>query len=112
MKSLLTYINEHKINEELDDNMFWLLDKWFERNERQAQEFIELIVKCKQEGDKVNIDNLKTYIKGTQLESNLMEFCNFIDNDIEPLQTKNYLYSLKQIIEMVIGKKEKNKYLT
>ena len=112
MKSLLTYINEHKINEELDDNMFWLLDKWFERNEQQAQEFVELVVKCKQEGDKVNIDNLKTYIKGTQLESNLMEFCNFIDNDIEPLQTKNYLYSLKQIIEMVIGKKEKNKYLT
>ena len=83
MKSLLTYINEHKINEELDDNLFWLLDKWFERNENQLQEFIEIIVKCKQDGTKVNIDNLKTYIKGTQLESNLMEFCNFIDNDIE-----------------------------
>ena len=113
MKSLLTYINEHKVNEELDDNMFWLLDKWFERNELQAQEFIELVVKCKQEGDKVNIDNLQKYIKGTQLELNLMEFCNFIDNDIEPQQTKDYLYSLKQIIEMVIGNKSKtNKYLT
>ena len=41
--------------EELDDNMFWLLDKWFERNERQAQEFIELIVKCKQDGQKNQI---------------------------------------------------------
>ena len=109
MKSLQQFITE-----ELDtDNLFWLLDKWFERNERQTQEFIELVVKCKQEGDKVNIDNLKTYIKGTQLESNLMEFCNFIDNDIEPQQTKDYLYSLKQIIEMVIGNKSKtNKYLT
>ena len=64
------------------------------------------------DGAKVNIDNLKTYIKGTQLESNLMEFCNFIDNDIEPQQTKDYLYSLKQIIEMVIGNKSKtNKYI-
>jgi hypothetical protein len=107
MKSLSQFIVE-----ELDDNLFWLLDKWFERNERQAKEFIELIVKCKQEGDKVNIDNLQKFIKGTQIEANLMEFCNFIDNDIEPQQTKNYLYSLKQIIEMVIGKKEKNKYLT
>jgi len=107
MKSLTQFITE-----ELDDNLFWLLDKWFERNERQAQEFIELIVKCKQEGDKVNIDNLQKFIKGTQLESNLMEFCNFIDNDIEPQQTKNYLYSLKQIIEMVIGNKSKtNKYV-
>ena len=100
------------IFEELDDNLFWLLDKWFERNEHQAQEFIELTVKCKQDGAKVNIDNLKTYIKGTQLESNLIEFCNFIDNDIEPEQTKDYLYSLKQIIEMVIGNKSKtNKYI-
>ena len=100
------------IFEELDDNLFWLLDKWFERNEKQAQEFVEIIVKCKQDGQKVNIDNLKKYIKGTQLESNLMEFCNFIDNDIEPQQTKDYLYSLKQIIEMVIGNKSKtNKYI-
>jgi len=107
MKSLSQFIVE-----ELDDNLFWLLDKWFERNERQAKEFIELIVKCKQEGDKVNIDNLQKFIKGTQIEANLMEFCNFIDNDIEPQQTKNYLYSLKQIIEMVIGNKSKtNKYV-
>jgi hypothetical protein len=41
-----------------------------------------------------------------------MEFCNFIDNDIEPQQTKDYLHSLKQIIEMVIGNKSKtNKYI-
>ncbi len=107
MKSLSQFIVE-----ELDDNLFWLLDKWFERNERQAKEFIELIVKCKQEGDKVNIDNLQKFIKGTQIEANLMKFCNFIDNDIEPQQTKNYLYSLKQIIEMVIGNKSKtNKYV-
>lgn len=108
MKSLTQFIVE-----ELDiDNLFWFLDKWFERNEQQAQEFIELVVKCKQDGQKVNIDNLKTYIKGTQLELNLCEFINFVDNDIEPLQTKNYLYSLKQIIEMVIGNKSKtNKYI-
>lgn len=111
MKSLTRFINENRINEELDNNMWWLLDKWFERNEHQKQEFIELIVKCKQDGDKVNIDNLKTYIKGTQLESNLKQFINFIDNEVEPMNNKDYIYSLKQIIEIVLGKKEKNKYL-
>ena len=106
MKSLTQFINE-----ELDDNLFWLLDKWFERNEHQAQEFIELTVKCKQDGAKVNIDNLKTYIKGTQLESNLSEFINFVDNDLEQIKDKDYVYILKQIIEMVIGNKSKtNKY--
>ena len=99
------------IFEELDDNLFWMLDKWFERNEKQAQEFIEIIVKCKQEGAKVNIDNLKKYIKGTQIEANLESFINFVDNDLEPQHNKDYIYVLKLIIEMIIGNKSKtNKY--
>ena len=107
MKSLNQYIIE-----ELDNNMWWLLDKWFERNEHQYQEFITIIVQCKQSGEKVNIENLKEYIKGTQLEKNIKQFINFIDNEVNPETNKNYLYSLKQIIEMIISKKEKNKYLT
>lgn len=107
MKSLTQFITE-----ELDtDNLFWLLDKWFERNEKQAQEFVEIIVKCKQDGQKVNIDNLKKYLKDTQLELNLQEFINFVDNDLEPIKDKDYVYILKQIIEIVIGNKSKtNKY--
>ena len=92
--------------------MWWLLDKWFERNEQQYQEFITVIVQCKQNGEKVNIENLKEYIKGTQLEKNIKQFINFIDNEVNPETNKDYLYSLKQIIEMIISKKEKNKYLT
>ena len=107
MKSLTQYIIE-----ELDNNMWWLLDKWFERNEQQYQEFITIIVQCKQNGEKVNIENLKEYIKGTQLEKNIKQFINFIDNEVNPETNKDYLYSLKQIIEMIISKKEKNKYLT
>lgn len=106
MKSLSQYIIE-----ELDNNMWWLLDKWFERNEQQYQEFITIIVQCKQNGEKVNIENLKEYIKGTQLEKHIKEFINFIDNEVNPETNKDYLYSLKQIIEMIISKKEKNKYL-
>ena len=107
MKSLNQYIIE-----ELDNNMWWLLDKWFERNEQQYQEFITIIVQCKQSGEKVNIENLKEYIKGTQLEKNIKQFINFIDNEVNPVTNKDYLYSLKQIIEMIISKKEKNKYFT
>ena len=107
MKSLTQFITE-----ELDtDNLFWLLDKWFERNEKQAQEFVEIIVKCEQDGQKVNIDNLKKYLKDTQLELNLQEFINFVDNDLERIKDKDYVYILKKIIEMVMGNKSKtNKY--
>lgn len=107
MKRLSSYIFE-----ELDNNVWWLLDKWFERNEQQYQEFIQIIVQCKQEGDKVNIDNLKNFIKGTQLEKNIKSFVNFIDNEVNPINNKDYLYSLKQIIEIIIGNKSKsNKYI-
>ena len=106
MKSLVEYIFE-----ELDtDNLFWLLDKWFERNEKQLSEFIEIVVQCRQNGDKVSIDKLKELIKGTKFETNLKEFINFVDNDLEPIENKDYIYILKQIIEVIIGKKEKNKY--
>lgn len=108
MKSLNQYIIEELDN---NNNMWWLLDKWFERNEQQYQEFITIIVQCKQNGEKVNIENLKEYIKGTQLEKHIKEFINFIDNEVNPETNKDYLYSLKQIIEMIISKKEKNKYL-
>jgi hypothetical protein len=106
MKNIKEYILE-----ELDSNVWWLLDKWFERNENQYQEFVEIVIKCKQEGEKVNIDNLKNIIKGTQIEKHLKQFINFIDNEVNPVNNKDYLYSLKQIIETVIGKKEKNKYI-
>ncbi len=111
MKSIKEYIYESNIFEDLDNNIFWLLDKWFERNENQKSEFINIVVKCRQEGDKVNIDNLDKLLNNTELKRNLKEFINFIDNDIEPQSNKDYLYSLKQIIEVVIGKKEKNIYL-
>ena len=107
MKSLVQFITE-----ELDtDNLFWLLDKWFERNDNQLSEFIEIVVTCRQNGDKVSVDTLKDLLKGKQLSSNLKEFINFVDNDLEPIQNKDYIYIFKQIIELVIGKKEKNKYL-
>lgn len=99
MKSLVTYIQES-----LDDNIDWLLDKWFERNEQQKSEFIEIVIKCSQEGRKVNIDSLKKYLQGTSLERQLKEFVNFIDNEVFPDSSKDYLYVLKQIIEQSIGK--------
>ena len=111
MKNLKDFINESRINEDVDDNLFWLLDKWFERNENQKSEFISILVQCRQEGDKVNIDNLKKLLHNTELKKDLKEFINFLSNDLEPQNNKDYVYELKQVIEVVIGKKEKNKYL-
>ena len=91
MKSLTQFITE-----ELDtDNLFWLLDKWFERNEKQAQEFVEIIVKCKQDGQKVNIDNLKKYLKAPDFSTGGELI--YDENELEKI--KPVLESIYKILE-------------
>ena len=108
MKSLQAYIKE-----ELDNNLFWLLDTWFTNNESQLKEFVELIAKCSQQGRSVNIDFLRKEIKDTLLEQNIKEFINFVDGTVEDTdKNKDYIYVLKQIIELVINNYSKNnKYI-
>lgn len=98
MKSLVQYIKE-----ELDDNLWWLLDKWFDRHENQYSEFIEIVIRCKERGRKVNIEFLKEVIQGTFLQHQLRQFVNFIDNEVTPSSNKDYLYVLKMIIEQCMG---------
>ena len=45
MKTIVEYIKE-----ELSDNLFWKLSKWFERNEKQENEFINIIMSCETNG--------------------------------------------------------------
>ena len=99
------------INEELDDNLLYMIDMWFERNEEEQKEFIELIVKCKND-HVININKLKTYIDETiYIKNHLKEFVNFVDNDIHANTEKDYFSKLKSILEQVISNKSKdNKY--
>lgn len=106
MKNITTYIKE-----ELDDNLFWLLDKWFEMNDLQASEFMGICVQCKK--DKVpSIKNIEKYLEGTYLGAQLHQFINFVSNDISPDETRNDIDIFKTIIKQVMSNKDKNnKYL-
>ena len=106
MKSLQEYIIE-----ELDENLFWLLDTWFDRNEEESNEFIELLTKYNVEKKKT-VKDVQELIKGTKLEKNLIQFINFVDNDIKQKeQNKDYIYNLKKILDIVSGNKsDENKY--
>ena len=128
MKTLIQSINEHLCNvhnytnehlcdicdyikEELDDNLLYLIDMWFERNDIERQEFVELIAKCKSD-HVISINKLKEYIEQTEsLKKHLKEFVNFVDNDIEADTEKDYYNKLKSILEQTIANKSKrNRY--
>lgn len=103
MKTIIEYINE-----ELDDNFLWKLSKWFERNEIQEKEFMNLILSCKQNG--LDQKEIEKNLEGTQLYDNIKEFVNFMIDDFTSLE-KDYIYQLKKIIELTINNKSlKNKY--
>ena len=106
MKTLNQYILE-----ELDNNLFWLLDKWFERNTNQLEDFKILVNKYHDEN--FAIDDLEDELNKTKyLKSQLEKFINFIDNDIKPVKEKNYIQILKDIILQVLNNKSnKNPYI-
>ena len=71
MKQLINYIKE-----ELEsDNILWLLDQWFNRDEVAKEEFINIIFNCQKDH---TVNNAEKYLNQTQnLKLNLQSFINF-----------------------------------
>ena len=106
MKTIVEYIKE-----ELSDNLFWKLSKWFERNEKQENEFINIIMSCETNG--LNQKQIETELENTSLYKDLREFVNFIYDDLDINKEKDYLYNFKKIIESIINNNSKeNKYIS
>lgn len=100
MKSLMNYINE-----ELDDNMFYLLDVWFAANETDKQEFMSLISDCMKGGTSIDFitKQLQNHYNG--LYNTLTQFVNFLNNNMISNPSADYIYQLKNIIDTIIGNK-------
>ena len=45
MKEITTYIKESLEN----NNMLWLLDKWFEMHDTEREEFMNIVFQCQKE---------------------------------------------------------------
>ena len=106
MKTIVEYIKE-----ELSDNLFWKLSKWFERNEKQENEFINIIMSCKTNG--LNQKQIELGLENTSLYKDLREFVNFIYDDLDINKEKDYLYNFLKIIESIINNKSKeNEYIS
>lgn len=97
------------ILEELDDNLFWKLSKWFEGNEVQEKEFMDILFASKKSN--FNVKEIETLLENTSLYNNLREFINFIIDDLEISNDKDYIYQFKQILKTISDNKT-NKYNT
>lgn len=105
MKNLKEYILE-----ELDDNLLWMIDKWFEMNPDQLSDFIGICVQCKNDIVPSN-NNIEKYIKDTIFGNNVQQFIDFINNDIISPNERNYIDCLRIVIKHILTNKSNNKYL-
>ena len=99
MKSLIDYINES-----LDENTFWKIDKYFERNPKEKKIFIDIVDHFR-EIPGFNTKNVEEYIKDKEFK-NLKKFIDFLDDIIKNEDTnRDYNYLLYMIIKRIISDK-------
>jgi len=99
MRDLKTFILE-----ELDDNIFWLIDTWFERNEVQKQEFMNIVVYFLKKP--VNKKEVEELLQNTSLNGQLKEFVNFIENNVQVDDEIDYIEYFIHILKQVIYKEK------
>lgn len=101
MIDIRTYI----ICESIDsDNLFWKIDKWFDKNniensERQA--FIDLLDICRNNNNIVTKDAVSNYA----LSNNIKPFVNFITDNVSGIEVNDYIYILMKIIQLILANK-------
>lgn len=101
MIDIRTYI----ICESIDsDNLFWKIDKWFDKNniensERQA--FIDLLDICRNNNNIVTKDVVSNYA----LSNNIKPFVNFITDNVSGIEVNDYIYILMKIIQLILANK-------
>lgn len=108
MKHLTDYINE-----ELDDNIFWKIDTYFQNNPDELKSFNGMIDVCRS-NKSFNVSTIEAYLNSNELLSkNQKKFVDFLDNTIKQNTTinKDYNSSIYNIVKTVIGNKtEGTKY--
>ena len=107
MKRLTTFINEQILNEDIDDNIFWKIDTYFQNNDTELKAFNGLVDICRTNKG-YNSKTIDAYVSGNEsLLKNQKKFIDFIEDNIQQdtSLSKDYSSSLYNIVKTVIGNK-------
>ena len=106
MKNLKNYIEES-----FEENTFWKIDKYFEKNEDERKSFIRLIDYFRDHPG-FTTKQVKEYLEENEFK-NFKKFIDFLDDIIKPSTTdRDYNHILYMIIKRIIGDKNKGKEYT
>lgn len=96
---------DKKIDEALDNNLVWKIDKYLDRDENERKDFYDLVDYCR-DNKAFNQKDLEEYLTDHPFK-NLKKFVDFIDDVINPdLDNRDYIYKLTVILKQLITNKE------
>ena len=98
------------IKESFEENTFWKIDKYFERNDFERKKFIKIIDYFRDHPG-FTTQQVKEYIEEHEFK-NLKKFIDFLDDIIKPSTTdRDYNHILYMLIKRIISdKNEGEKY--
>lgn len=95
-------IKDYMLFEAIEDNLFWKLDKWFDRFPEQKSNFIDIVSQCR-------INHPNKNIVGFMLQNigfDISAFVDFVlDNADGKQQIDDCLYIMQKIIDTIIANK-------
>lgn len=99
MKSLFNYLQES-----IEDNLFWKIDKYFERDKTEFNTFIDLVDYCRK-NPSFNKQTIENYLIEHPFKS-IKKFIDFLDDVIKIDTTdRDYVYMLSIVIKKIISDK-------
>jgi hypothetical protein len=98
------------IKESFEENTFWKIDKYFNKNEDERRIFIDMVDYFRDHPG-YNTKDIEEYIKDKEFK-NLKKFIDFLDDIIKPNTTdRDYNHILYMLIKRIIADKvEGEKY--
>lgn len=99
MKSLTNYI---RINEALEDNLFFKLDTWFSHDEDLKNKFINIVTQCRK--SKPNKETIGFMLQNIGFD--VEKFVDFILDNVNKTEIiDDYLYIMQKTIDCIIANK-------
>lgn len=99
MKSITNYI---RINEVLEDNLFFKLDTWFSHDEDLKNKFINIVAQCRK--SKPNKETIGFMLQNIGFD--VEKFVDFILDNVNKTEIiDDYLYIMQKTIECIIANK-------
>ena len=105
MKDISTYI---RINEAIEDNLFWKLDQWFGNDDDGKQNFINVVSHCRK--NKPNKETIGFMLDSIKFD--VSKFVDFVMDNVDgQSEIQDHLYIMQKTIDAIVANKT-NKYNT